>query len=123
MKKFLAIFTGSAVAMEKSGWNTMDAAKRKNLEATGMKAWHEWMITHQTAIVAEGGPLGKTKRIGPQGISDIKNNMAGHLVVQAETHEAASRMFENHPHFSIFPGDSVEVMECLPIPQMPPTQP
>jgi hypothetical protein len=25
-------------------------------------------------------------------------------------------MFENHPHFTIFPGDSVEIMECLPIP-------
>ena len=37
-------------------------------------------------------------------------------VVRAETHEAAARMFENHPHFAIFPGDSVEIMECLPIP-------
>jgi len=26
------------------------------------------------------------------------------------------RLFENHPHFSIFPGDAVEVMEVLPIP-------
>jgi hypothetical protein len=29
---------------------------------------------------------------------------------------AAARMFEMHPHFAIFPGDSVEIMECLPIP-------
>jgi hypothetical protein len=28
-------------------------------------------------------------------------------------------MFENQPHFSIFPGDSVELMECLPIPEPP----
>jgi hypothetical protein len=28
-------------------------------------------------------------------------------------------MFENHPHFTIFPGDSVEIMECLPIPGQP----
>jgi hypothetical protein len=29
----------------------------------------------------------------------------------------AAHMFENHhPHFAIFPGDSVEIMEILPIP-------
>lgn len=38
-------------------------------------------------------------------------------IVEADSHEAAARMFENHPHFSIFPGDSVEIMECLPMPQ------
>jgi hypothetical protein len=116
MKKFLAIFTGSAAALERSEWNTKDEAKRKKLEAAGMKAWQDWMITHQAAIVVEGGPLGKTKSIGPKGVSDIKNAMAGYVVVQAESHETAARMFENHPHFSIFPGDSVELMECLPIP-------
>ena len=44
--------------------------------------------------------------------------MTGYVIVQAESHEAAAKMFENHPHFSIFPGDSVEIMECLPLPQM-----
>ena len=43
---------------------------------------------------------------------------AGYVVVQAESHEAAAKMFEGHPHFTIFPGDSVEIMECLPIPEM-----
>jgi hypothetical protein len=37
-------------------------------------------------------------------------------VVQAESHDAAARMFTNHPHFTIFPGEAVEIMECLPIP-------
>ena len=45
--------------------------------------------------------------------------MTGYIVVQAESHEAAAKLFEGHPHFSIFPGDSVEVMECLPIPSLP----
>ena len=42
--------------------------------------------------------------------------MTGYVIVQAESHEAAARLFENHPHFAIFPGDSVEIMECLPLP-------
>jgi hypothetical protein len=37
-------------------------------------------------------------------------------VVRAESHEAAVKLFENHPHFAIFPGDGVEVMPVLPIP-------
>src|SRR5271167_58697 len=104
MKKFLAIYLGSATAMEKSGWSTMDEAKRKKLEASGLQAWGEWMATHRAAIVEEGGPLGKTKRAAAQGISDTKNNLSGYVVVQAESHEAAARMFERHPHFTIFPG-------------------
>jgi hypothetical protein len=42
--------------------------------------------------------------------------MTGYVIVRAESHEAAAKLFENHPHFSIFPGDSVEIMECLPFP-------
>ena len=121
MKKFLAVYVGTAAALEKSGWPTMDAAKRQKLEASGMKAWSEWMTAHRSAIVESGGPLGKTKRSAAQGVSDIKNNLAGYIFVQAESHAAAAGMFENHPHFTVFPGDSVEIMECLPIPGQPPS--
>jgi hypothetical protein len=120
MKKFLAIYLGGPAAFEKSGWHTMDETKRKQLEASGMKAWGDWMITHKAAILEEGGPLGKTKRTAAPGVSDTKNNMTGYVIVQAESHEAAAKMFEKHPHFTIFPGESVEIMECLPIPGRPP---
>jgi transcription antitermination factor NusG len=116
MKKFLAIYIGTAAAFEKSGWNSMHEAKRKELEASGIKAWGDWMVANKSAIAEQGGPLGKTKRTSAQGVADTKNSMTGYVVVQAESHEAAARMFENHPHFTIFPGDSVEIMECLPIP-------
>jgi hypothetical protein len=52
-------------------------------------------------------------------VSDTKNNLAGFVVIKAESHEAAAKMFEKHPHFAIFPGDSVEIMEVLPIPGQP----
>ncbi len=44
--------------------------------------------------------------------------MTGFTVVQAESHEAAARLFENHPHFMAFPGEAIEIMECLPIPSV-----
>jgi transcription antitermination factor NusG len=119
MKKFLAIYIGTAASLDKSGWNKMDEAKRKAAEASGIKAWGEWMMANKTSVVDQGGPLGKTKRAASQGVSDTKNSMTGYVIVQAESHEAAARLFENHPHFTIFPGESVEIMECLPIPGQP----
>jgi hypothetical protein len=118
MKTFLAIYTGTTTARERSGWDTLSDADRAKREQEGMKAWMAWGEKHKAAIVENGAPLGKTKRIGAGGISDIRNAMAAYTVVQAESHEAAAKLFENHPHFTIFPGDSVEIMECLPIPGM-----
>jgi hypothetical protein len=115
MKNFLAIYTGSAAAMER--WNSLPAETRQQREQAGMQAWQQWAISHAGDIVDNGSPLGKTKRITAEGIADIRNAMAAYTVVKAESHEAAARMFENHPHFSIFPGDGVEIMECLPMPE------
>jgi hypothetical protein len=114
MKNFLAIYVGTAAAMEK--WKGMEEAKRKEREQAGIKAWGDWMTRHAASIVEQGGPLGKTKRVSADGIADTRNTMTGYVVVRSESNEAAAKMFEKHPHFAIFPGDSVEIMECLPIP-------
>lgn len=114
MKQFLAVYTGTPDGFEK--WKALDETERKKREEKGMKAWMDWAAAHAKATVVEGGPLGKTKRAGPDGVSDIRNNLAGYVVVEAASHEAAAKMFENHPHFAIFPGDAVEIMECLPMP-------
>jgi len=116
MKRFLAIYIGTEAALERAGWNELDEEKRNARAASGVKAWMDWGTANSAAIVDQGSPLGKTKRASPQGIADIKNSMTGYVIVQAESHEAAARLFENHPHFAIFPGDSVEIMECLPLP-------
>jgi hypothetical protein len=118
MKNFLAIYIGRPEAREESGWNKLSDAERKEREAAGIKAWMEWGTVHAAAIVDMGNPLGKTKRASNDGISDTRNTMTGYTVVRAESHEAAAKLFENHPHFAIFPGDSVEIMECLPLPKM-----
>ena len=118
MKKFMAVYTGNVSAQARSGWDQLSEADRNTRMKQGMDAWMAWGEKHKSAIVENGGPLGKTKRAGLNGVTDIKNALAGYVVVQAESHEAAAKMFEGHPHFTIFPGDSVEIMECLPIPTM-----
>ncbi len=117
MKKFLAIYIGTASTRARSGWDDLTEDQRRAREAAGMQAWGEWMAANEGAVVDSGGPLGATKRVSPQGIEDIGNAMVGYVVLEAASHEEAARRFTGHPHFSIFPGDSVEIMECLPIPR------
>jgi len=114
MKTYLAIFTGSPAAM--TAWQTMDATQRETKEKAGMAAWQAWAEKNQSSIVDQGAPVGKTKRVTADGIADTRNNIGAYTVVQAESQEAAAKLFEQHPHFTIFPGDGVEVMERLPIP-------
>jgi hypothetical protein len=116
VKKFLAIYLGSTSSLQRQKWQALEAGKREELQAAAMKAWFEWGTTHQKSIVEVGGPLGKTKRADTAGVSDVRNNMTGYVIVRAESHEAAAKLFENHPHFSLLPGEAVEIMECLPIP-------
>ena len=98
MKKFLAIYTGTEAARAK--WNKLDEKQRKSLQASGVKAWMDWGTANSAAIVDQGSPLGKTKRASAEGIGDIKNNMTGYVIVQAESQAAAAKLFEHHPHFT-----------------------
>lgn len=108
MTKFLALYLGS---MSEAPPPLSDETIAK-----GMAAWNGWMTQHASQIVDSGGPLGKTKKASKAGLSDTRNNVSGYVVVEAASHDAAVKMFEGHPSFAIFPGDSVEVMEVLPIP-------
>lgn len=106
MARFMAIYTGQP------GPAPPDQATIEK----GMAAWSAWMARHRDRIVDHGGPLGMTKRVSAAGVADVHNNIAAYIVVEAPDHAAAARLFENHPHFAIFPGDGVDVMPCLPIP-------
>lgn len=116
MKKYLAVFLGSAASMD--AWKQLPEAEKKVKEQVGMQDWMKWMQDHEKSIVDGGSPLGKTKHVDKKGVSDVRNEMGAWVVVQAQSHEEAAKMFENHPHFMIFPGDSVEIMECLAMPKM-----
>lgn len=116
MKTFLAIYLGTEDAMKRSGWTNLSDSERKQREQGGIAAWMEWGKVNAAAIVDHGAPLGKTKHVSRAGIADTKNAMAGYVIVRAESHAAAAQLFENHPHFTIFPGESVEIMECMPMP-------
>jgi hypothetical protein len=113
---YLAVFLGSNTGPRRKAWDALPEGERRAKEREGMAAWKAWLETHRAAIVVVGGPLGKTKMVSERGIGDTSNSMGAFTVVRADSHEAAAKMFEKHPHFAIFPGDAVEVMPVMPIP-------
>jgi hypothetical protein len=113
---FLAVFLGSKTSSKWAAWNALSETERRAREQQGMAAWKAWVEKHQSSIVGMGGPLGKTKSVDGRGIADVSNQMGAFTVVRAASHEAAAKIFENHPHFTIFPGETIEVMPILPIP-------
>jgi hypothetical protein len=113
---YLAVFRGSKTSPRRAAWDALAEGERRAKEREGIAAWKAWVEKHHAAIVSMGGPLGKTKKVTRRGIDDTSNDLAAFTVVHADSHEAAAKLFEKHPHFTMFPGDSVEIMPVLPIP-------
>lgn len=114
MKRFLAVFTGTEAGP--ASWERLSDQERAKRQGDGIAAWTKWAQDHAADIVEAGGPLSRTLRISPAGVAETRNNLAAFTIVQAENQHEAAAMFIDHPHFSIFPGDGVEVMEVLPVP-------
>jgi hypothetical protein len=119
LKRFMAIYIGSATAAEKAALSKGDPKQLADMQAKGMAAWGDWATKNGDKIVDHGAPLGKTKRASRSGISNTTNLLTAYAIVQADSHEEAARLFEGHPHFSVFPGEAVEIMEILPMPGSP----
>jgi hypothetical protein len=114
-QKFLVLYLIPASVM--ADWAKTDPAIRQAEEKKMQEAWGKWMGAHAKMIIStEAG--GKTKRVTASGVADVRNAMAAYTIVRADSHEAAATVFKDHPHFMMFPGEAIEVMECLSIPGM-----
>jgi len=118
-KLFLAIFLGSEKGEMMKKWAKLTPKERKQREAEGINAWHDWAEQHKKSIVDLGSPLGATMRADRKGITKTSNAMTGYTLVRAKNHKAATKLFAKHPHFTVFPGEAIEVMECGEIPDRP----
>lgn len=81
-----------------------------------MKAWADWAQAHNDAFIDAGSPLSKTKLITSEGVTDTKNTMTGHAIIEATLHEETVKIFSTHPHLTLMTGNSFEVTERLPTP-------
>ena len=108
MKRFLVTYLVPASVM--TDWKKTDPAERKEAETKMQAQWKKWMTDNAKMFVDVGAGVGKTKLVNTQGTSDTKNDIMLYSVVEAESHEAAAKSFEGHPHLQI-PQSSIEVME------------
>ena len=81
------------------------------------KVWM-WISGWMHKYIYGGAPLGKTKRVDSSGASNTKNEIGGYSIVQAESPDAATKLFgKDHPHLQM-PGTWIEIIEIMPIPGM-----
>lgn len=86
-------------------------------QQTFMNDWMNWAVKNRNAIADQGSPLGNIVRASSSGVESAKNSVTGYVIVQAGSHDAAAKLFIDHPHVKLFQGNSVEIIECLSIPQ------
>lgn len=90
-------------------WAKTDPETRKAAEETMRSAWQKWMRDNAPMLTSTEA-AGKTKSITSAGISDSNNDIILYSIVEAESHDAAAKAFEHHPHLQI-PQSSIQVME------------
>jgi hypothetical protein len=83
----------------------------------GMMEWAKWMERHRTEIVEMGAPVGKTKKVTKDSVEDMKNEVGGYTIVQANSHDEAAKIFADSAHFRMT-GSWIEVMEIRELPEM-----
>lgn len=116
MKTYLAVYLAKGNGDMLKKWSKLSKKERVALEQAGINAWHAWLKKNKKFIVETGSPIGATLRTDKKGVHKTANAITAYTVVKAKTQKAAAKLFANHPHFTIFPGESIEVMECLPLP-------
>ena len=108
MPRFLAVYTMQPEDLAR--FRAMPKAEQDAVDAQGLPLWQAWEEKHAASLPDRGGMVGKTLRVSQDGIAPASNPFCGYIVVEAETIEASASLFENHPHFAVFPGDGVDIM-------------
>lgn len=111
MPRFLAVYTMKPEDL--AYFRSLPEAEQKAVDAIGFKQWAAWEERNAAFILDRGGMVGKTTRITKDGVNDASNPICGYLVVEAETADDAARLFRDHPHITVFPGDGIDIMPFL----------
>lgn len=111
MPRFLAVYTMKPEDF--AAFRSLTKAEQDAIDAEGVPRWVAWKTGNAAAIVDRGGMVGKTTRVTKAGVTEARNPLCGYLIVEAETAEAAARLFLDHPHLTVFPGDGVDIMPLV----------
>jgi hypothetical protein len=107
MSKFLALYMAPHTVIDE--WMKKPEQERKSEETKMMDAWQKWMSANAKNFVDKGAGAGKPKRVSSTGVADGRNDIMMYQIVEADSPDAAAKMFVGHPHFGI-PQATIEVM-------------
>lgn len=112
MTRFLAIYHGAADDLEKGRFT-------EDQQAEFISAWGSWAQSHQQSLVDPGAPLYRKKLVTAQGVEDFTDSKTGYAIIEAASHDEAVQILAEHPHLRLLSGNSIEVLECPPAPDLP----
>jgi hypothetical protein len=94
----------------------MQASSPEDMQR-GMEPWVAWFDAHTQALVEMGTPTGNEMNITKAGISRPTTFIGGYTIVQADDMVAVQAILSDHPHY-MMEGNSIEVLELMPMPGM-----
>jgi hypothetical protein len=107
MKKFLALYNAPTASIDEM----MKNASKEDMKK-GMTDWTDWAAKHKDIITEMGAPLGKNMRVLKDSSSMVRNEVCGYSFLSADSHEEASKIFADCPHYTL-QGAYIELMECV----------
>lgn len=110
MPKYLALHVGAA----REGTPVPSAEESQAFVA----AWGRWAQANAGSLDDSGSPLSRKKVVTAREVHDAESARTAYAIVNADSLDAAAQMFVDHPHLSLFPGNSIEVYECLDLPEV-----
>jgi hypothetical protein len=106
-KRFLVLYIVPQQVM--ADWAKTDRETRAHAEEKMKADWDRWMGEHANKIMLTEA-AGKTKAVNSIGITDTRNDIMLYSIVEEESHDAAAKIFAQHPHLTI-PQSSIQVTE------------
>jgi hypothetical protein len=111
MPRFVAVYTMKPEDV--AAFRARPKSEQDAIDAAGLKAWEAWSSRNAAALVASDIMVGKTRRVTRSGVAEARNQIAGFIVVEAADLDAAADLFRDHPHITVFPGDTIDVMPVV----------
>jgi len=108
MSKFLVLYQAPVAVLDE--WMRTPPEKRKAEEEKMMSEWKKWASENASKFADQGAGVGRPKRVDGKGITDTRNDIMLYAIVNADSPDAAAKIFRGHPHLQI-PQSTIEVME------------
>jgi len=109
MKKFIALYYNTSGAHQPNQELTEEQKQQM------LAPWGVWAEKCGTQLIDMGSPFAPASFSGNgEAWQSSKHFVTGYSMVQAESLEAAQKLFHRHPIYA-YPDHAIEISECVPM--------